>query len=133
MNYKQSKKIFAVVMDPNSKAFYVTQWKSMSKNLGFPGRVVEEPPESEEKSTWKDFTECSSIHGMKYLSRKTLSVYERILWWILLFVAVTSVTYVCIIASKKFQSNPLATVFEDTNYPAGHIGFPAITVCNNNK
>lgn len=57
----------------------------------------------------------------------------RITWSIFLALATLGVIYVSILLSQRYQTSPLSTVVETTNFHISEIPFPAISICNSNR
>lgn len=48
-------------------------------------------------------------------------------------VAFVGVFNVSLLISERYQTSPLSTVVETTNYHVSEIAYPAITLCNNHR
>lgn len=93
----------------------------------------EERPENLCFSQWKSFAQNTSIHGIHYLVSSTSNIIEKLIWALLITVALAGMVDSCVILSNIFQASLLSTVFESTNYKVSQIPFAAVTLCNNNR
>lgn len=110
------------------KAQIIKQWKNQKK--------VQEIPEKRENfivSTWKSFAENTSIHGVHYLTQKSITLMEKFLWALSIILATFGMIYCCNLLSIRFRTSLISTVFESTTWPVTEIPFPAISICNNNR
>lgn len=60
-------------------------------------------------------------------------IYYRVLWTISISIALMTTIYVSILISDRFNTSPIATVIESTNYHISDIPFPAISICPSNQ
>lgn len=85
-------------------------------------------------SVWfGQFSENTSIHGMKFIGNRDLHLIDRIFWSILVFTAISCIISISISLSNKFSQSPMSTVVESTIYPVAEIPYPSITICIKNR
>ncbi len=78
--------------------------------------------------TFEDFCNESSIHGVQYLA-PSRGCECRVLWSILLTIAVILATLVIHSMMQSWISNPITITTSRTDLPIAKVPFPAITVC----
>ncbi|XP_059616576.1 sodium channel protein Nach-like [Phlebotomus argentipes] len=97
-----------------------------------------EKPRQQKRDETRDsifvrYCDNTSVHGIRYLSEKGLHWTERLTWGIIVGMATFGVIYVSILLSEKYQTSPLSTVVEDTNFHISEIPFPGIAICNSHR
>lgn len=82
---------------------------------------------------FSDYSEISTIHGVRYMGEKKRHWSER-LWW---FIAVMSSIAVCSILVYqtwlKWQNTPVIVTFSEESTPVYDIPFPTVTICTDIK
>lgn len=80
-----------------------------------------------------DYSETSTIHGIRYLGERKRHWVER-LWW---FVAFTLSVVACFgfiyQEWQKMSSTPVMVTFADKSTPISDIPFPSVTICTDTK
>ena len=77
----------------------------------------------------KKYGESSSIHGVSYIFNQANSIFERLLWFILI-VGCLAVAGLMIRSSYfEWQENKVITSLKTTAKPVTDLEFPAITIC----
>jgi acid-sensing ion channel, other len=82
---------------------------------------------------FSDFTNNSTVHGVKYLGERRRHWLERIFWVIAFFISVTGC---CVLINKiyvKWQLSPVIVSFAEKSTPVWQIPFPAVTICPETK
>lgn len=79
-------------------------------------------------TSWKEYSQRSTIHGISYLGERELHWTERI-WWILALCTSISVSFYCIFKVYA-KLTPVVITFADYTTPITEINFPTITICN---
>ncbi|XP_021692928.1 pickpocket protein 28 isoform X2 [Aedes aegypti] len=74
-----------------------------------------------------------TTHCYRHLVQKDRSIWERLMWLLILIVETFALIAILISAWNSFTSNPLITTLHDTLYPIKYVPFPAISLCNNNR
>lgn len=85
------------------------------------------------QAVWKvfsEYSETSTVHGVRYLGERRRHWSERI-WWI---IAVSVSVFLCFVfifeAWWKWTSSPVIITFADEATPISNIPFPTLTICN---
>lgn len=82
---------------------------------------------------FSDYSEYSTIHGVRYMGEKKRHWSER-LWW--LFVLIASVILCSYLVSQtwlKWQNTPVIVTFSEESTPVYQIPFPSVTICTDIK
>lgn len=82
---------------------------------------------------FSDYSEISTIHGVRYMGEKKRHWTER-LWWL---IAVVSSIIVCSLLVYqtwlKWQRTPVIVTFSEQSTPVYEIPFPTVTICTDIK
>lgn len=82
---------------------------------------------------FSDYSEISTIHGVRYMGEKKRHWSERV-WW---FFAVLSSIIVCSMLVYqtwlKWQNTPVIVTFSEESTPVYEIPFPTVTICTDVK
>lgn len=82
---------------------------------------------------FSDYSEISTIHGVRYLGEKKRHWSERSWWFIsLLFSVVASAIFISQ-AYLKWHNTPVIVSFSEESTPVYKIPFPAVTICTDIK
>ena len=95
------------------------QWKPRIKKITR-NRIVD---------TTKEYSSASTIHGISYLSSDHISIPGRILWAIVVLLAIISTTFQVVKLYNEWEDNPVITTLDTIALPIEEIEFPAITIC----
>lgn len=82
---------------------------------------------------FSDYSEYSTIHGVRYIGEKKRHWSER-LWW--LIVVISSVILCSFLVSQtwlKWQNTPVIVTFSEQSTPVYEIPFPSVTICTDIK
>ena len=79
--------------------------------------------------TTKQFAQATSIHGCSYIAHERNSGVERILWIIVVALALVLTAYQVITLYQQWQNEPVITTLETVAEPIENIKFPAVTIC----
>ncbi|XP_058812510.1 sodium channel protein Nach [Topomyia yanbarensis] len=74
-----------------------------------------------------------STHCYRQLVQEDRSIWERLMWFLIIIVETVALIIILVTAWNSFTSNPLITTLHDTFYPIKNVPFPAIALCNNNR
>ncbi|XP_060517750.1 pickpocket protein 28-like [Cylas formicarius] len=88
------------------------------------------------KSTMKEleqYCEKTTLHGLRYVGDSTLSIGERIFWFISFSLAIGFAAYYITNIYEKWRSSPVIISFSPFDADLTSIPFPAITICNMNQ
>jgi acid-sensing ion channel, other len=81
---------------------------------------------------WKYFTDYSnntSIQGVKYLGEKNRHVVERIFWIISIIICSIFCTITIYQVYQNWKSNPILMTFSENFNSISEIPFPSVTIC----
>ncbi|XP_034239529.1 sodium channel protein Nach-like [Thrips palmi] len=95
--------------------------------------MVALPLQSAVRQTIGEFSENSSIHGVRYIGEHGRRWIERLLWIVTEVVCLAGAVYMMLYLLYKFQGNPTMTRVESAFYEVANVPFPAVTVCNANR
>ena len=104
----------------------------MTYNLIFPENEKRGKKKSASKKTHetvKQFAKATSIHGCSYIFHKRNSGVERIVWIIIVALALIFTTYQVVTLYQEWQDEPVITTLETVAEPIENIKFPAVTIC----
>ena len=79
--------------------------------------------------TVNQFATATSIHGCPYIVHNRNSGVERLLWIIVVALALTFTAYQVATLYLEWQDEPVITTLETVAEPIKNIKFPAVTIC----
>lgn len=79
--------------------------------------------------TTKQYSSSTTIHGIAYLCGDRISGTERLLWAVVVSLALYLATYQVIKLYNDWQKNPVLTTLDTVALPIEQIEFPAVTIC----
>lgn len=79
--------------------------------------------------TVKEYSESTTIHGIGYIFELGVTVFERILWILVVGFGIGCALTSAILAYIQWQDNPVLTTVNTTGMPIEQVEFPAITIC----
>ena len=79
--------------------------------------------------TTKEYSSASTIHGISYLSSDHISITGRILWAIIVHLAIISTTFQVVKLHNEWEDHPVVTTLDTIALPIEEIEFPAVTIC----
>ncbi|GLV43926.1 nach [Carabus blaptoides fortunei] len=79
--------------------------------------------------TCRDFGAHTSFHGVKYIVSKDNTIYEKILWAIVVLLCIAGSVYMTMIFWNRFNSNPIRITIQSMHKHTSIIPFPGITIC----
>ncbi|XP_052132622.1 sodium channel protein Nach-like [Frankliniella occidentalis] len=85
------------------------------------------------RQTVSEFSENTSIHGVRYIAEHGRRWVERFLWIVTEIVCGTGAAYMLMNVLSKFNENPTMMRVESYFYEVSNVAFPAITLCNVNR
>ena len=80
-------------------------------------------------STLQDFSTQTSIHGMYYVGSNQHSRLGRILWMLMVVLALACTTYQVVSIWYQWSDDPVVTSLKKISLPVEQIDFPAVTIC----
>ena len=81
------------------------------------------------KNTFIEYCDITTIHGFVYLFKNGLSVFERLLWIIIISVGMIYTVKFSNNIINDWNENHVLTTVATTGKPVNEIEFPAITIC----
>lgn len=81
------------------------------------------------KQYFIDYTENSTVHGIKYIGEKQRHYVEKIFWIISIIICFAGCAVTIFEIYKKWESNPVLVTLAEKAIPVSQIPFPAITIC----
>ena len=78
---------------------------------------------------FQEYSETTTIHGIRYVLEKGSSYFERFLWLIIVLCGIGLAILISILAYIQWKENPVLTSISTTGYPIEKVPFPAITIC----
>ncbi|XP_057651298.1 pickpocket protein 28-like [Diorhabda carinulata] len=79
------------------------------------------------------YCENTSLHGLRYVGDRSLSIFERMFWLISFSVAIGFAAYYITNIFQKWNSSPVIISFSPFDADLKSIPFPAVTICNMNQ
>ena len=79
--------------------------------------------------TINEYASVSTAHGIAYIFEDGRCFFERIIWIIVVVLALTFAICMSTTAYKNWKNNPVLTSVRTTGLPIENIEFPAITIC----
>ena len=79
--------------------------------------------------TTKQYSSTATIHGLSYLSSDHISIPGRILWAIIVLLAIVSTTFQVVKLYNEWEDHPVVTTLDTIALPIEEIEFPAVTIC----
>ena len=79
--------------------------------------------------TVKEYSSSSTTHGIAYVFEDNRWIFERVIWIIVVIVAICIGVSLSISAYVDWQANPVLTSVGTTGYPIEKVEFPSITIC----
>ena len=79
--------------------------------------------------TINEYASVSTAHGIAYIFEDGRCFCERIIWMIVVVLALTFAICMSTTAYKNWKNNPVLTSVRTTGLPIENIEFPAITIC----
>ncbi|CAH0557483.1 unnamed protein product [Brassicogethes aeneus] len=79
------------------------------------------------------YCDNTTLHGLKYVGDTSLTLGERIFWFIAFLLAIIFASYYISNIYKKWNSSPVIISFSPFDADLTKIPFPAITICNMNQ
>lgn len=82
---------------------------------------------------FSEYSDNTSIHGVRYLGEKKRSILERLCWFVVLAISLYLCVYLIAKTYEKWTTSPVIVSFAKSPTPVWKIPFPAITVCPETK
>lgn len=85
------------------------------------------------KRAFVDFCNKTTIAGYRNVSRKELTLIERILWFCFNTIVFVISVHIIKISWDSLEANPTVTTLDNQTYDIRNIRFPGVAVCNINQ
>ncbi|KAF5291426.1 hypothetical protein FQR65_LT01737 [Abscondita terminalis] len=82
---------------------------------------------------FSQYSDNTSIHGVRYLGQYKRNIIERLLWSLVLLTSLFLCVMLIVSTYEKWVTSPVIVSFAKTSTPVWKIPFPAITVCPETK
>ena len=79
--------------------------------------------------TLKEYSSASTTHGIAYVFEDDRLILERVLWIIVIIIAIFFAASLSIRAYTNWQDDPVLTSVGTTGFPIEKVAFPSITIC----
>ena len=79
--------------------------------------------------TTKQYSSATTIHGISYLSSDRVPALERLIWLVVVILAIIFTTFQVCKLYKEWQDEPVITTLDTVALPIEEIEFPAVTIC----
>ena len=79
--------------------------------------------------TAHEYAAGTTVHGITYIFEEGRLILERVIWLIVVALAVTFALVLSISAYHNWQDNPVLTTIRTTGHPIEEVDFPSITIC----
>lgn len=83
--------------------------------------------------TLKEFCASTGQHAYVFIFNPLIRLYEKLLWLLVLVIAISFSLYVVLNTWFDYKTNPTFTMIISTQHPISEIKFPGISICSNNK
>ena len=79
--------------------------------------------------TTKQYSSATTIHGISYLSSDNVPALERLIWLVVVILAIIFTTFQVCNLYNEWQDEPVITTLDTVALPIEEIEFPAVTIC----
>ena len=80
-------------------------------------------------STAKEYASVTTAHGISYISNDEYSCGDRILWILIVILAIAFTVFQMATLYYQWQEDPVITTLDTVAHPIEEIQFPAVTIC----
>ncbi|XP_059047782.1 pickpocket protein 28-like [Achroia grisella] len=81
------------------------------------------------KSLLLDYAKNTTLHGLRYVTQKGLSIAEKLFWLLTFTLSVALCFYLISNVWMKWQSSPVIVSFSEKFVPVEMVPFPSVTIC----
>lgn len=115
--------------------------KGQTRSQGFANRVMKlkrhqsryERPIYAFWELFSDYSDYSTIHGVRYMGEKKRHWSERLWWLVVVIISVCFCSYLVNQTWLKWQNTPVIVTFSEESTPCFSIPFPTVTICTDIK
>lgn len=83
--------------------------------------------------TLKAFCATTGQHAYVFILNPLIRLYEKLMWLLVLLIAISFSLYVVLNTWFDYKSNPTFTMIVSTQHPISAVKFPGVSICSNNK
>ena len=76
-----------------------------------------------------EYSSAATTHGIFYIFERGNLALERLLWLVVVIVAILFAVSLSLSAYEKWQDDPMLTTISTTGLPIQDVPFPSITIC----
>ena len=81
-------------------------------------------------STFRDYSEAATVHGVSYVFSRSLPLADRVVWGLITLTCLSLAAYWSITAYGNWQENMVVTSLKDPAMSVTNLPFPAVTICS---
>ncbi|XP_062529150.1 pickpocket protein 28 [Bombyx mori] len=81
----------------------------------------------------RQYLQCSTLHGLRYIAEKKLTWFERFFWLAAFSSSLICAGFFILNVYSKWRMSPMIVSINPENMPLHGLPFPAITICNVNQ
>ena len=88
-----------------------------------------EESKSKISKTAEDYASRSTVHGISYITDRTVPVPDRCLWLLICLGMAATAVFMATTSYQAWQDDPVITTLKTVAKPVAELGFPAVTIC----
>ena len=88
-----------------------------------------EESKSRISKTAEDYASRSTVHGISYITDRTVPVADRCLWLLICLGMAATAVFMATTSYQAWQDDPVITTLKAVPKPVTELGFPAVTIC----
>ena len=77
----------------------------------------------------REYNENTTLHGLKYTTEYGRNILERMMWGLVVLVAMIFGIYLTSKILTKWETSPIIISLDSASHPISEIPFPAVTIC----
>ena len=77
----------------------------------------------------REYNENTTLHGLKYTTEYGRNLLERMMWGLVVLVAMIFGIYLTSKILTKWETSPIIISLDSASHPISEIPFPAVTIC----
>ena len=77
----------------------------------------------------REYNENTTLHGLKYTTEYGRNILERMMWGMVVLVAMIFGIYLTSKILTKWETSPIIISLDSASHPISEIPFPAVTIC----
>ncbi|GBP37392.1 Pickpocket protein 28 [Eumeta japonica] len=80
-------------------------------------------------NVFREFNENTTLHGLKYLTERDLTIFERVFWLVMFLISLVLCCWLMNNVWWKWQDTPIIISFHEKLVPVWQVPFPSVTIC----